>query len=80
MKACGPKEAIVDVAEKSGESPSHGAYNLTLEGTRNYEARKMKTPSMDSGSFLRASEVQDSDAVNGDTIVPTYEVVNVRVE
>ena len=33
---------------------------------------------MDSGPFLRISGVQDSHAVNGETIAPQFEVVNLR--
>lgn len=58
--------------------PRYMAYNLTREGSKNYEDRQQKTPSMDSGPFLRMSGVQDSDAVDGETIAPQFEVVNLR--
>lgn len=74
----GSKEAIVDVMEKRGETPSHVVYNLTREGSKNYEDRKKKTPTADSGPFLRAFGAQDSNAVVEDNIAPFFEVVNVR--
>lgn len=75
----GRKEVIVDVAEKPGESPSHVAYNMTREGSKNYEDRKKKTSTADSGSFPRASEVPDSNAVIKNKITPQHEVVNIRL-
>ncbi|MCH5277752.1 MAG: DUF2213 domain-containing protein [Desulfovibrionaceae bacterium] len=105
--SAGTKEAIVDVAERPQRQPAHLVYNLTREGTQNYEDRKRKAPSGTSGSSLKADNgalrdsdtvkesssspvapgqirgtrktpTQDSNAADGETIAPQFEVVNLR--
>ncbi|MDE5833838.1 MAG: hypothetical protein K2H64_12840 [Desulfovibrio sp.] len=73
----GKKECIVDVAEKNNpdaNQPKHLVYNLTREGTKNYEDRKRESSASDSGSSLRPAK----DSLDKSNISPLYEVVNLR--
>ena len=54
----GPKEAIVDVAERPNKTPKHTVYNMSREGTENYARRK-------------AMEGQGEDKKNGSVPVPS---------
>ena len=72
----GEKEVFVDVAEKANPKQSqakHQVYNMTREGTKNYEDRK-KSLAGDSGMSLN----QARDSFNENNLSPTYEIVNVR--
>ncbi len=83
--SAGPKEAIVDVAERMERKPSqpeHQVYSLAREGAHAYEKRQKESaplpgpPGRNRGG--RSAPTQDSDAVDNTTISPRHEVVNLR--
>ena len=83
----GPKEVIVDVAERPEHKPSqprHQVYSFTREGTHAYTYRKQKEaaslpgpPGQNRGG--QGTPTQDSNAVVDEKISPQFEVVNLRV-
>lgn len=84
--SAGPKEAIVDVAERVERKPSqpeHQVYSLTREGSHAYEKRQKEAaplpgpPGRNRGG--RSAPTQDSNAAAENSVVPLFEVVNVRL-
>lgn len=81
--SAGPKEAIVDVAERPEKQPEHQVYSLTREGSHAYEKRQKEAasspvaPGQNRGT--RKTPTQDSNAVVETNIGPFFEVVNVRL-
>lgn len=83
--AKGPKEAIVDVAERPDHMQSqagHQVYNLTREGSSTYEKRKKESASLPGppgrNRGRQDTPTQDSTAVVENRIAPQCEVVNIR--
>lgn len=80
--ADGPREVIVDVAERTGSEPRNAVYSLTREGSPSYEKRKKESvfsgpiPGRNRGN--QNTPTQDSDAVVENNIGSFFEVVNLR--
>lgn len=80
--ADGPREVIVDVAERTGSEPRNAVYSLTREGSHSYEKRKKESvlsgpiPGRNRGN--QNTPTQDSDAVVENNIGSFFEVVNLR--
>ena len=80
----GEKTAIVDIAERSSREQKYTVYNLTREGTPNYAYRAEQKESASSGALPGQyrgnlkTPTHSSDAALEKTIVPFFEVVNIR--
>ncbi|MBD5417355.1 MAG: DUF2213 domain-containing protein [Desulfovibrio sp.] len=77
----GPREAIVDVAERHAATPRHNVYNLSREGTKNYEERTGKNKNAADSVPLpygRNRIMRDKIGCDEEKIIPQMEVVNVR--
>ncbi len=84
----GNKEVIVDVSEAAESVPTFVAYNLTREGTKNYEIRKEERkknekPSQRLGANPDDTRAKDASGTAQDASFKTslpkeYEVVNIR--
>lgn len=81
----GPREAIVDVVQRSKRTPESSVYNLTREGTPNYERREQHKKAEDSKTGLspvpsgRNLIMRKKPGCCDTTISPALEVVNLRL-
>lgn len=79
----GPREVVVDVVQRSNQTPEYSVYNLTREGSRGYETRKKAE---DSKTGLSPLSLGPSLIMRGkpgcydSSISPQFEVVNLRIE
>lgn len=79
----GPIKVIVDVADRPSATPRYGVYNLTREGTRNYEDRREKEKTTADSSLVSYGPnhiMQGKIGCVEDSISPQFEVVNLRIE
>ncbi len=77
----GPREVIVDVAEREGAEPKFSTYNMIREGGRGYAERISHDEKESSVTFPSSGSsliMQDNAASFDNNIEPFFEVVNLR--
>ena len=81
--SAGPKEAIVDVAERPARDPQHMVYSATQEGTRPFSDREKHTKKATDAAQVSFGPLPNHEERNPSLlekkIKPLFEVVNVRL-